>query len=387
MGKIDLDLMRRKREEMSKGGGGGNYEFDKLESGKNVRRVLFPKGTSKTYFEEGFLHFGLGENGKTVATCPQTFDIWESNEEVGKDGKKVKRVKKPARKCPICEEVARLKASKDKEDKKLADKLKATKRIYVNVINREEEEEKVMVLPIGVTICKALLDFVCDPDYGDVTDYTEGRDVTITKTGKGLSTEYTVIPKPKASLASEEMSEEELDEKMVDLKSLFSEKSYEELEALLNGEEYDDSDDSDDSDDEDDEDDEDDDSDDDEGLYDELELKELEKLCKKRKIKLPAKPSKLKLIALLEDYDENSDEEEAKPSKVKKNHKQADESEDEDDDEDDDDDDDSDDDDEEDEDDEDDEEEKITKKKSQDKAISDISSALQERLNKNKKKK
>lgn len=280
MGKLNMDAMKARLDDEQQSGNYSNTDYDKLVQGKNVRRVLWPKGDSENFFSEGYLHFGLGEDGKRVVTCPKTFNS--------------------KNKCPICEYVEQLQKSKSKEDKKLADDIKAKRRIYINVLNRDsdDEEDTPKVLPIGVTILKGLLEAICDPDYGDITDPETGRDVTISRTGQGLKTEYSVLPKPKSTVASDTSDPDEIEENMTDLESLFIEKSYEELEAILNGE--DEEDDSDNSS-------EDDGDDEEEGQYDDMEIDELEALCKKRKIKLPAKPTRLKLITLLTKYDEEAD--------------------------------------------------------------------------------
>lgn len=276
MGKLNMSAMQAKQEELQRGGGNSDYGFDSLESGKNVRRVLPPKGDSDTFYSEGFLHFGLGADGKTAVTCLDTF----------------------GKKCPICEYLESIKSSKAKEDKELCKNARKTKRMYINVINRDsqDEEEVPKVLPIGKMILKQIIDIICDPDYGDITDFEEGRDITITKSGKGIDTEYSVIAKPKESIASEQYSEEELDELLPDLESLFTEKSEEELMAILAGEEYE----------------AEDDSDDDEELdYDEMELEDLKYLCKDRGIKVPVRGcTKSKLVKLLTQWDEENDDEE-----------------------------------------------------------------------------
>lgn len=220
MGKLNMDAMKSKLDAESQSNY-SNADYDKLQQGKNVRRVLWPKGDKDSFYSEGYLHFGLGSEGKSVATCPKT---WNSKE-----------------KCPICEYVEQLQKSKNKDDKKLANDIKAKRRIYINVLNRDDEEDgdTPKVLPIGVTILKGLLETVCDADYGDITDPEDGRDITITRKGQGLKTEYSVLPKPKSSEACEDKTPEELEEEMTDLDSLFIKKSYEELEAVLNGEDED----------------------------------------------------------------------------------------------------------------------------------------------------
>ena len=274
MGKLNMEAMKAKLDSESRSGNYNNAEYDKLKQGKNVRRILWPKGDSDSFYSEGFLHFNLGEDGNTVVTCPKTFGSKE--------------------RCPICEYVEELQKSKNKEDAKLASKLKATRKIYVNTISRDDDEETPKVLPIGVTVLKGLLEAICDPDYGDITDPDEGRDVTITRKGEGMKTEYSVLIKPKASIVSDELSASEIEDEMTDLDSLFVKKSYEELQDILNGESLDDEDD--------DEEDEDNDS------YDDMSIDELVEICEDRGIKIPAKANKLKLVTLLNKYDSEHDE-------------------------------------------------------------------------------
>ena len=259
-----------------------NTEYDRLQTGKNVRRVLWPKGDNDSFYAEGYVHFGLGEDGRSVVTCPKT---WGSKE-----------------RCPICEYVEELQKSSDKDDKKLASDIKARRKIYINVINRDGEDDTPKVLPIGVTVLKGILEAICDPDYGDITDPDEGRDITITRKGQGLKTEYSVLPKPNSSVASDSVEFDELEEQMADLDHQFVKKSYEELEAILNCESVDD----------DVYEDEDDTEDD---MYDSMGLSELKELCDERGIDIPVKCNRLKLITLLTKWDESdeSDEEEDEP--------------------------------------------------------------------------
>lgn len=275
MGKVNMAKVQSKQEELKKSSGGSNYNFDKLEDGKNVRRILPPKGDSDMFYSEGFVHFGLGADGKKMVACLDTF----------------------GKKCPVCEYLDSIKNSKDKADKELVQNAKKTKRIYINVLNRDsdDDEEKPMILPIGKMILKQVVDYICDPDYGDITDYEEGRDITITKSGKGLNTEYSVIVKPKTTVASEQYDEAELDELLPDLEAMFQELSEDELVAILAGEEYEgDSDDSG--------------SDDDEELdYDEMELEDLQYECKQRGIPFKKTATKRQLIRLLIEDDEESE--------------------------------------------------------------------------------
>lgn len=274
MGKLNLGAVQQKNAELQQSGNGGNYGFDKLESGKNVRRILPPKGDREVFWSEGFMHYSLGADGKTAVTCLSTFD----------------------KKCPICEYLESIQNSKNKDDQEMIKSCRKTKRIFIAVLNRDsqDEEEKPLVLGIGKSILKGITDCICDPDYGDITDFETGRDITITKSGTGMQTSYTVLPKPKSIIASDSYSPEELDELIPDLDSLFVEKSPEELEAILNGEEYG----------------EEEESDDDELDYDEMSLDDLKYLCKDRGIRVPAGAKRSKLVQLLIEYDESGEDEE-----------------------------------------------------------------------------
>jgi hypothetical protein len=294
MGKLDMSKIKSKQEELQKGSGG--YGYDKLKDGKNIRRILPPKGDSTVFYSEGFMHFGLGEDGKTAVACLDTF----------------------GKKCPICEYLDSIKDSKSKDEKEFAQRARKTKRIYINVLNRDsdDEDEKPVVLPIGKMILKQVIDVICDPDYGDITDFEAGRDITITRSGKGLNTEYSVIVKPKETVASEQYSEDEMDEMLPDLDTLFVEKSEAELMEILTGEEVDD--------------------DDEEQDYDEMDLDDLKYLCKQRGIRIPAKVTKFKLISLLEEDDEaaenaddDAEDEDTPPAKSGKKHQEQEDDEDE----------------------------------------------------------
>lgn len=286
MGKLNLSALKTKQAELKRGNGGNDYGFDKLEAGKNVRRILPPKGEKDMFYSEGYQHFGLGADGKKVVTCLGTY----------------------GKKCPVCEYLDSIKNSSNKEDKEFSKTARKARRIFINVLNRDsdEDEEQVKVLPIGVTILKQVIDIICDPDYGDITDFEEGRDITITKSGKGMNTEYSVLAKPKESVASTQFSAEELDTVMPDLDSLFTEKSYEEIKAILNGEEVE----------KEAEKEEEEESEskavfkdeDEEPLdYSELELEDLKELCEDRGIDLPRKITKSKLVMLLEEDDESEE--------------------------------------------------------------------------------
>lgn len=288
MGKLNMEAIQKAKQRLERQGGGNGAAFDKIVSGKNIRRILWPKGDNEICYTEGSIHFGLGEDGKTSMVCRKTAN--------------------PNNRCPICEYMNTLQRSKNKIDKKLADTIKPRKRIYFNVLDRDNKidgEEEIKIMAVGVTVQRQIVGILCDPDYGDITDFETGRDITIRRSGQGLNTEYSTMPKPQPTPASTTMTKEEIENAMPDLDALWNIPSIEDMENFLNGENGDDEDfdpqstegDARNTYDEDD--------------YDDMELSELKELCIQRDIQLPEKISKLKLIALLTQYDsQNSDDSE-----------------------------------------------------------------------------
>ena len=268
MGKVDLAAAKMLLDQEINRSSQHNVVYDRLQPGKNVRRLLWPKGTKTMFYTDGYMHFGLGPEGRTVVTCPKTHD-------------------KNAR-CPICDYVEQLKNSGNPDDKALAEDIRSKRRIYINVINRDEDDnDSPRVLAIGATLLKALLNAMTDPDYGDITRFDGGRDLTITRKGQGLKTEYSMLPKPNASLTSEIKTEAQIEEEMAELSSLFIKRPIEELRALVPGYEAVQAE-----------------EEDEDSAYERMELNQLEKLCQERDIKVPIKSSKLKLITLLNIWDE-----------------------------------------------------------------------------------
>lgn len=218
---------------------GGSFDLDylNLKPGRNVIRILPPKGDN-FFAEETFVHYGVGkgennEKGTTVV-CPTTHDENAP--------------------CPVCElakELKRLSKAKDDTYDKQYGELRRKKRIYYNAISREddltqfekngegkwinkatgEEERPVKVLSTGIDVYKKLMGIIVDPEYGDITDEEEGLDVIITKSGTGRNTEYDVKTVRKESPIGFDVWEECLN----DLKILSKCKTYEEIENIVNG--------------------------------------------------------------------------------------------------------------------------------------------------------
>ena len=80
---------------------------------------------------------------------------------------------------PIEEFATKLKTSGNKEDYKLGRKIEAKMRTYAPVIVRGEENEGVKFWGFGKMVYQELLSVIADPDYGDITDPVNGRDIVV----------------------------------------------------------------------------------------------------------------------------------------------------------------------------------------------------------------
>jgi len=181
--------MAKIRKHFLETGGGGDDRWFSLkapERGQEAKatiRVLPPWGKSA----EGFFyytvgqHFGFSIGGRNRAiSCPES---------IGKG------------KCPICIFIARLKNSDNPDHTKLADRIRANRRYFVNVISREEPD-KIKIYGTNKKFVEAILDASDDPDVGDMTDIQSGRDITIVRRGSGLRTRYSYRVRTKESSIS-----------------------------------------------------------------------------------------------------------------------------------------------------------------------------------------
>ena len=139
---------------------------------------------------------------------------------------------------PIEEFAQKLKGSGSKEDYQLSRKLEAKMRTFAPVIVRGEEKQGVKFWGFGKTVYQELLSIIADPDYGDITDPVNGRDVSvefITAEESGASFPKTNIRvKPNQTPISDEPDVLELVKTQQDIKEIYQELSYDDLTDVLN---------------------------------------------------------------------------------------------------------------------------------------------------------
>ena len=221
---MGLNTEKLKERFEKKQGRGDRFE---LKDNENNIRILPP---SLEYLTESvdyiafeyLIHYNLGVEGdKKAEVCPKTYG-------------------KP-HKCPICEAVAKLYKLNTAEDKALAGQLRAKRRFLFNVIDMNEKDKGIQILEMGPKNYEALVVFITNPKWGDLLDLDKGRDITINKTNaKESSTgwaEYSVAPDPNITSIREVLPKNFKEGIGLLKKAIPVAKSYEELKAVLEGEE------------------------------------------------------------------------------------------------------------------------------------------------------
>ena len=140
---------------------------------------------------------------------------------------------------PIEEFAQKLKQSGNREEYQMARKLEAKMRTFAPVIVRGEETQGVRFWGFGKTVYQELLSVIADPDYGDITDAVNGRDVSvefITAEESGASFPKTTIRvKPNQTPIVEDKAQlESILENQKDITELYQERSYDDLTEVLN---------------------------------------------------------------------------------------------------------------------------------------------------------
>lgn len=150
---IDLDKIKAKLNNLSQTNNRKNYQW-KPQPGKQQVRIVPYKHQPDNPFIELYFHYGI--NNRTYLS-PKSF----------------------GRPDPIVEFAEKLTRSGDKDDYRMGRSLMPKMRTFVPVIVRGEEAEGVRFWGFGKEVYQELLSVIADPDYGDITDATNGRDITI----------------------------------------------------------------------------------------------------------------------------------------------------------------------------------------------------------------
>ena len=188
--------------------------FWKPEPGTQVVRVVPYKHNKDNPFIELFFHYNLGNN-KTYLS-PLSF----------------------GRPDPVAEFADKLKSTGNKDEWIQGKRLEPKMRTFAPVVVRGKESEGVKFWGFGKTVYQELLGVIADPDYGDITDATNGRDIGIERqTPAEAGNQYgktTVRVKPNQTAITEDADMlKNIFDNQSNLTELYNEPTYDELKEVL----------------------------------------------------------------------------------------------------------------------------------------------------------
>jgi len=207
---LDLDAIRAKLNQLNTTSDRKNNYF-RPEPGKQRVRIVPYVHRKENPFLEMYFHYDIA---KRTMLSPITFGNAD----------------------PVVEFAEKLKKTGDKDDWLMGRKIEPKMRTYVPVIVRGKESEGVKFWGFGKTIYSELLSIIADPDYGDITDLMNGRDVDVEFTpseGPGQYPKTAIRVKPNTSAATEDKAIAKAILDQPKITDLFPEPTYEELQTAL----------------------------------------------------------------------------------------------------------------------------------------------------------
>jgi hypothetical protein len=188
--------------------------FWKPQPGKSQIRIVPYLHDKNNPFSELFFHYSLVPN-KTVLS-PLSY----------------------GRPDPVQQFADKLKSTGNKDEWIQGKRIEPKMRTFVPVVVRGEESEGVKFWGFGKTVYQELLGIIADPDYGDISDATTGRDIVVERqTPAEAGNQYgktTIRVKPNVTALSDDSNllQRLLDEQP-DIKELYQEPTFDELKEHL----------------------------------------------------------------------------------------------------------------------------------------------------------
>mgnify|MGYP003649376840 CR=1 FL=1 len=210
---IDFDAIKKKLDRLSGANTNRTKTWKPTEGEEHTVRLLsFPDNEGQP-FKELWFYYNIGNNPGLLT--PHQFGDTD----------------------PIQELINKLRDEGSKESYELAKKLYPKMRTYAPVIVRGEEDKGVQIWGFGKMVYQALLGYMLDEDYGDITDPTEGRDMRVLcskQAGKKWAMTE-VRPRGKQShLSKDSATAKEWLGSIPDLNDMYKCKSYDELSKIIN---------------------------------------------------------------------------------------------------------------------------------------------------------
>ena len=210
---IDLDAIRKKLSQLSGNSSKRNTMWRPQEGEEHTVRLLSFQDNDGQPFKERYFYYNIGNNPGLLAP----YQFGEPD--------------------PIQELITKLRDDGSKESYELAKKLYPKMRSYAPVVVRGEEDRGVRLWAFGKTVYQSLLNIMLDEDYGDITDPTEGRDIKVVcnKPPGRMWAMTEVRPRGKDSMLSTDKAQSTgWIQSIPDLDDMYTCKTYEELEKIVN---------------------------------------------------------------------------------------------------------------------------------------------------------
>lgn len=160
---MDLNMIKSKLENLQPKQKKQDYEkvdYSKIywkpkSEGKHQIRIVPSKFNPKWPFQEVQLHYGFSQYPIYALTN------WDEKD-------------------PIVEFAKQLRKTNESDNWKLAKQIDPKMRVFLQVIDRNDEGEGVRLWEVGKSIYQQLINVADDEDYGDFTDIKNGFDFTVT---------------------------------------------------------------------------------------------------------------------------------------------------------------------------------------------------------------
>ena len=208
---MDLNAIKSKLESLQSQST-TSENFWKPDPGKQVVRIVPYKHNKDNPFIELYFHYNLGN--KTYLS-PASH----------------------GRPDPVQEFADKPKSTGDKDEWIQGKRLEPKMRTFVPVVVRGQESEGVKFWGFGKTVYQELLGVIADPDYGDITDPMNGRDILVEFTpaeAAGQFPKTTIRVKPNVTAVSEDSNvAAAATDNQPNLSDIFKEPSYDELKDAL----------------------------------------------------------------------------------------------------------------------------------------------------------
>ena len=209
---IDLDKLREKHTQITQGTPSQDFlsSFFQVQEGTNTVRILPGKDDDTEFYAETKIHRITGDDGRV-----RNFHCRKMH----------------GQPCPLCDAYFGLWKTDSKDDETTARLIKPRSRFYMNVVDRESSEVK--ILSVGIMLFQSIIGSMLDPDYGDITDLEEGHDFKIIKKMEGQWPKYDQSgPRPRPQPSGSKAEVAAWMDSLHDIHSLVKVEDYDEVRQV-----------------------------------------------------------------------------------------------------------------------------------------------------------